>query len=181
LDDIWKSAEYVNIDPAANKNGGHDGDEGEYEDQDDDKDEDEIQDDDKGEDDEDYNEIEDESQKRVVVDTSDPSDDEATSTWSSDSQEDHPQDPALDILPTLLQESGVLPYGAQRCAPSLGTTRLDWQPTTSFMSYASSPILFPDSSSSTMRYPSTDKTPLPIGKKKVSPYKVHFFNLMRKT
>ncbi|SPJ74766.1 uncharacterized protein FTOL_04497 [Fusarium torulosum] len=38
-----------------------------------------------------------------------------------------------------------------------------------------------NAASSTMRYPSTDKTPLPIGKKKVSPYKVHFFNLMRKT
>jgi hypothetical protein len=87
LDDIWKSAEHVDVDPAANKNGGH---EGEYED--------EIQDDDEGEDDEGYNEIEDESQKRVVVDTSDPSDDEATSTWSSDSQEDHPQDPTLNIL-----------------------------------------------------------------------------------
>ncbi|RGP58116.1 hypothetical protein FSPOR_11930, partial [Fusarium sporotrichioides] len=91
-------------DPAANKDGGHDGDEGEYEDQDGDEDEDEfpddgeIQDDDEDEDDEGYNEIEDESQKRVVVDTSDPSDDDATSTWSSNSQEDHPQGHALDIL-----------------------------------------------------------------------------------
>jgi len=31
-----------------------------------------------------------------------------------------------------------------------------------------------------MRYPSTDKTPLPISKKKVSPYKMQFFNLMKK-
>ncbi|RKK78283.1 hypothetical protein BFJ68_g17903, partial [Fusarium oxysporum] len=104
LDDIWKSAEHGDVDPAANKDRGHDGDEGEYEDQDNDEDEDEfpdddeIQDDDEGEDDEGCNEIEDESQERVVVDTSDPSDDEATSTWSSNSQEDHPPDPALDIL-----------------------------------------------------------------------------------
>jgi hypothetical protein len=32
------------------------------------------------------------------MDTGDVSDDEATSTWSSNSQEDHPTDPALDIL-----------------------------------------------------------------------------------
>ncbi|KAF9765795.1 hypothetical protein IL306_001854, partial [Fusarium sp. DS 682] len=107
VDDIWKSGEHVDVDPAADKDGGYDGDEGEYEYQDNDEDEDEIQDDDEGEDDEDddgdedderYNEIEDESQKSVVVNTGDPSDAEVMSTWSSNSQENHPQDPALDIL-----------------------------------------------------------------------------------
>ncbi|KAG7412160.1 hypothetical protein Forpe1208_v009610 [Fusarium oxysporum f. sp. rapae] len=97
VDDIWKSGEHVDVDPAADKDGGYDGDEGAYEDQDD-EDEDEIQDDDEGEDDERYNEFEDESQKRVVVNTGDPSEAEVISTWSSNSQEDHPQDPALDIL-----------------------------------------------------------------------------------
>jgi hypothetical protein len=98
LDDIWKSAEYSDIDPTANKDRGHYGDKGEYKNKDEFPDNDEIQDDNKSEDDKRYNEIEDESQKRVVVDTTDLSDAEATSTWSSNSQEDHPQDPALDIL-----------------------------------------------------------------------------------
>uniref|UniRef100_A0A0C4DIR1 Uncharacterized protein n=1 Tax=Fusarium oxysporum (strain Fo5176) TaxID=660025 RepID=A0A0C4DIR1_FUSOF len=107
VDDIWKSGEHVDVDPAADRDGGYDGDEGEYEYQDNDEDEDEIQDDDEGEDDEDddggedderYNEIEDESQESVVVNTGDPSDAEVMSTWSSNSQENHPQDPALDIL-----------------------------------------------------------------------------------
>ncbi|KAL3595891.1 hypothetical protein FPOAC2_10261 [Fusarium poae] len=75
VDEIWKSAEHG-----------------------DDEDDDEIQDDDESEDDERYSEIENESQERVVVDTGDPSDDETTSTWSSNSQEDRPPDPALDIL-----------------------------------------------------------------------------------
>ncbi|KAH7464027.1 hypothetical protein FOMA001_g17942 [Fusarium oxysporum f. sp. matthiolae] len=101
------SGEHADVDPAADKDGAYDGDEGEYEYQDNDEDEDEIQDDDEGEDDEDddggedderYNEIEDESQKSVVVNTGDPSDAEVMSTWSSNSQENHPQDPALDIL-----------------------------------------------------------------------------------
>ncbi|KAH7235325.1 hypothetical protein BKA59DRAFT_503334 [Fusarium tricinctum] len=75
-----KSAEYVNVDPAANKDGGHDGDEGKYKDEDDDKDDDK------------------DDQKRAVMDTSNPSNDKVTSTWSSNSQEDHPQDPTVDIL-----------------------------------------------------------------------------------
>ncbi|SCO54460.1 uncharacterized protein FFNC_15524 [Fusarium fujikuroi] len=84
LDDIWKSAEHVDVNPAANKDGGHDGDEGEYEDEDDDDDEDEfpdddeIQDDNEVEDDEGYNEI------KMKV--------------RKGRQEDHPQDPTLDIL-----------------------------------------------------------------------------------
>ncbi|SPJ74764.1 uncharacterized protein FTOL_04495 [Fusarium torulosum] len=98
VDDIWKSAEHGDVDPAADKDGGHDGDEGEYEDQDDDEDEDEFPDDEEGEDDERYNEIEDESQKRVVADMGGPSDAEVTSTWSPNSREDHPQDPAPDVL-----------------------------------------------------------------------------------
>ncbi|RKK61043.1 hypothetical protein BFJ69_g17165 [Fusarium oxysporum] len=98
VDDIWKSAEYSDdVDPA-DKDGGHDGDEVEYEDQDHDEDEDEFPDDDEGEDDERYDEIEHESQKTVFADTDDLSDAESTSTWSSDSREDHPQDLASDIL-----------------------------------------------------------------------------------
>ncbi|EGU86423.1 hypothetical protein FOXB_03059 [Fusarium oxysporum f. sp. conglutinans Fo5176] len=100
VDNIWKSAEHIDIDLAVDKDKGHDGDEGEYKDED----KDEIQDDNDGsdededEDDERYDEIEDESQKRVVADTGDLSDAELTSTWSLDSQVDHPQDPASDIL-----------------------------------------------------------------------------------
>jgi hypothetical protein len=100
VSDIWKSAEHIDSDAAVDKDEGHDEDEGEYEDED----EDEIQDDDddidedEGGDDERYDEIEDESQNRVIADTGDLSDAESTFAWSLDSQEDHPQDLASDIL-----------------------------------------------------------------------------------
>ncbi|EWZ28915.1 hypothetical protein FOZG_17470 [Fusarium oxysporum Fo47] len=94
VDEIWKSVEHVDLDPAVDEDEGHDGDEEEYEDES----EGEIQDDDEGECDERYDDIQDERQTGVVADTDDLSDAESTSTWSSNSQEDHPQDPALDIL-----------------------------------------------------------------------------------
>ncbi|KAF5262789.1 hypothetical protein FOXYS1_6484 [Fusarium oxysporum] len=87
-------------DTAVDKGEGHDEDEGEYEDEG----EDEIQDDDDDSDekecgdDERYDEIEDQSQNRVIADTGDLFDAESTFAWSLDSKEDHSQDLATDML-----------------------------------------------------------------------------------
>jgi hypothetical protein len=99
-DDVWHSTEHINLCPAVDQDDGDDGDEEEckHEDGDEIQDDDYDSDGDEVEDDEKHDEMEDKSQKMVATDTDELSDDESTSTWSLDSEENRPQDPATDAL-----------------------------------------------------------------------------------
>ncbi|KAH7243761.1 hypothetical protein B0J15DRAFT_428922, partial [Fusarium solani] len=104
VDDIWRSEGPVDADTGDSKDEGQDGEEDEDEDEDESEDEDEDEDgdnEDEGNDEdegEQQDETEDGGQRSVAADAGDQFDAETTSTWSLDSQEHHPQDPAADIL-----------------------------------------------------------------------------------
>ncbi|EXK26016.1 hypothetical protein FOMG_17377 [Fusarium oxysporum f. sp. melonis 26406] len=106
VDDIWRSEGPVDADTGDSKDEGQNGEEDEDEDEDEDESEDEDEDEngeneDEGNDEdegEQQDETEDGGQRSVAADAGDQFDAETTSTWSLDSQEHHPQDPAADIL-----------------------------------------------------------------------------------
>ncbi|KAM6505403.1 hypothetical protein FSOLCH5_014622 [Fusarium solani] len=101
VDDIWRSEGPVDADTADSKDEGQNGEDDEDEDDSEDEDEDgdnEDEDNDEDEEGEQQDETEDGGQRSVAADAGDQFDAETTSTWSLDSQEHHPQDPAADIL-----------------------------------------------------------------------------------